>query len=147
MVPSHICWSDSRKYAQHLLVVGFCLSSVSQSVVKQTGAAPIFTRCGRATLTPVLEYLVTEPPLKRWDATLCRTSSQGHAEHGPQVVLHSSNAYSPAGRVRKPKNVTQFNAVTDNQGKKPQEQANYVYAEKLTTHTPFPTLSLCLSSS
>jgi hypothetical protein len=27
---------------------------------------------------------------KRWDATLCRTSSQGHAEHGPQVVLHSS---------------------------------------------------------
>jgi hypothetical protein len=37
---------------------------VSQSVVKQIGAAPIFTRCGRATLTPVLEYLVTEPPLK-----------------------------------------------------------------------------------
>jgi hypothetical protein len=41
--------------------------------------------CGAcATLTPVLEYLVTEPPLKkRWDATLCRTSSQGHAKHGP----------------------------------------------------------------
>jgi hypothetical protein len=41
--------------------------SVSQSVIKQVGAAPIFTRftrCGRATLTPVLEYLVTEPP--RW---------------------------------------------------------------------------------
>jgi hypothetical protein len=41
--------------------------SVSQSVytvVKQIGAAPVFTRCGRATLTPVLEYLVTEPPLK-----------------------------------------------------------------------------------
>jgi hypothetical protein len=39
-------------------------SSLSQSVVKQIlGAAPIFTRCGRATLTPVLEYLVTEPPL------------------------------------------------------------------------------------
>jgi hypothetical protein len=40
------------------------LWSVSQSVIKQIGAAPIFTRCGRATLTPVLEYLVTEPPLK-----------------------------------------------------------------------------------
>jgi hypothetical protein len=39
-------------------------SRVSQSVVKQIGAAPIFTRCGRATLTPVLEYLVTKPPLK-----------------------------------------------------------------------------------
>jgi hypothetical protein len=39
--------------------------SVSQSVIKQIGATPIFTRCGRATLTPVLEYLVTEPPLNR----------------------------------------------------------------------------------
>jgi hypothetical protein len=38
--------------------------SVSQSVIKQIGAAPDFTWCGRATLTPVLEYLVTEPPLK-----------------------------------------------------------------------------------
>jgi hypothetical protein len=46
---------------------------------------------------------------KRWDATLCRTSSQGHAKHEPQVVLHASNAYSPAGGIRKPKNVTQFN--------------------------------------
>ena len=40
-----------------------CHRAVSQSVIKQVGAAPIFTRCGRATLTPVLEYLVTEPPL------------------------------------------------------------------------------------
>jgi hypothetical protein len=48
------------------------LHSVSQSVVKQIGAAHFypdrshnfFTWCGRATLTPILEYLVTEPPLK-----------------------------------------------------------------------------------
>jgi hypothetical protein len=40
-----------------------CHRAVSQSVIKQVGAALIFTprRCGRATLTPVLEYLVTEP--------------------------------------------------------------------------------------
>jgi hypothetical protein len=81
-------------------------ASVSRSVVKQIGAAPIFTRlfrksphkiftrCGRAHTGPgVLSNGTTTK--KRWDATLCRTSSQGHAKHGPQVVLHASNAYSP----------------------------------------------------
>jgi hypothetical protein len=56
-------------------------SYISQSVVKQMWAAPIFTRCGRATLTPVLEYLVTEPPLKsdgtpRYAAHDCRSIDQ-----------------------------------------------------------------------
>jgi hypothetical protein len=56
--------------------------SLSESVIKQIGAAPIFIRCGRATLTPVLEYfvfisyLVTEPPLKS-DGT-CDLGRQSH---------------------------------------------------------------------
>jgi hypothetical protein len=67
---------------------------VSQSVVKQIGAAPIFTRLQN--FYPVWQsYTHTGPGVlsngtttkKRWDATLCRTSSQGHAKHGPQVVL------------------------------------------------------------
>jgi hypothetical protein len=40
------------------------LTSASESVIKQIGAAPGFAWCGRATLTLVLEYFVTEPPLK-----------------------------------------------------------------------------------
>jgi hypothetical protein len=51
---------EVRKLCDQAQVKG----TVSQSVVKQVGAAPIFTRCGRATLTPVLEYLVTEPQVK-----------------------------------------------------------------------------------
>jgi hypothetical protein len=55
---------NSLKLVRSVWKKGGLFFSVSQSVVKQVGAAPIFTQCGRATLTPVLEYLVTEPPLK-----------------------------------------------------------------------------------
>jgi hypothetical protein len=67
-------------------------------------SAPIFTRCGRATLTPVLEYLVTEPPLKS-DGTprYAAPAAKVMLSMRPQVVLHSSNAYSPAGGYEKRK--------------------------------------------
>jgi hypothetical protein len=75
------------------------MKSVSQSVVKQIGAAPIFTRCGRATLTPVLEYLVTEPPLKS-DGTprYAAPAAKVMLSMRPQVVYECMNIIPDASQ-------------------------------------------------
>jgi hypothetical protein len=102
--------------------------SVSQSVSHQTGTKGLppfstfvlfrksphkfFNRCGRATLTPVLEYLVTEPPLKsdgtpRYAAPAAKVMlSMDPRWYCTRLLMH---IHQQGLRVRKPKNVTQFN--------------------------------------